>query len=500
MPLSRYPHGFNDGVLLREHLHVDAVPGKIFYVGNNATLLVGERGASDANDGSFLKPFSTVDYAISQCAANRGDVIFIRPNHTTTVDAADEVDFDVAGISVIGLGNGSNRPRFDYTAGAGEVAIGADNVLLQNINFHANVDSVLIAIDVEDGVDNAVIRGCLFDVETAGTDEFDNAIRFTNNNTNCIVEDCDFDMGIADAVRAIFLDADTQGMIIRNNRIRGDYSTACIGGDTTLSTDILIENNLLINGEAGDIGTVECIELLTGTHGVIRDNHLVCNVATPDLAIVADTCFQFNNYYSETVNAEAVHVNDPALVDSASNAIGVDDSNNVFASSNVVANRDGSLLERSEFQMNQVTQGLAVASVDLSAASPRTIYTITGGPILIHFLGIKITAACSANAALINFNSVPTVGSPTVISKVACAPDLQSAAAGDWFAIGGGSAEVAIKYATGSVLPDIQSGVSGGIVVDAGTITVVMSTDNLTTGTATAYMAYTPLSSGVTVA
>lgn len=390
MGRSNYPNGFSSGVYIRNYYYPDAFPGKVFYVGNNDTALVGERGASDGNDGSYNRPFATLDYAISKCEANRGDVIFVRPNHVETISAADAIDFDVAGISIIGMGNGDDRPRFDYTAGAGEVAIGADNVLIQNINFHANVDSVLIAIDIEDGVNQAVIRSCSFDVETAGTDEFDNAIRFTNNNANCIVEDCDMDMGIADAVRAIYLDADTQGLIIRNNRIRGDYSTACIGGDTTLSTDLLIEDNLLINGEAGDIGTVECIELLTGTHGVIRNNHLVCNVASPDLAIVADTCFQFNNYYSETVNAEAVRVNDPALIDSANNAIGVDDSNNAFSSTSVASNRDGSVLERLEHlnagnvlgqtftvQKSLTSSAITTCGVDVTGAA-------SGGDILIE--------------------------------------------------------------------------------------------------------------------
>lgn len=466
--LARYPNGIT-GVLIREHLHIDAAPGQVMYVGNNATLLKGERAAADtslaAGGGTFLKPFATLDYAVSQCVANRGDIIFVRPNHTETISAADDIDFDVAGISVIGLGNGDDRPRFDYTAGAGEVAIGADNVLIQNINFHANVDSVLIALDIEDGINQAVIRGCLFDVETAGTDEFDNAIRFTNNNSDCIVEDNDFDMGIADAVRAIYLDADTQGMIIRNNRIRGDYSTACIGGDTTLSTDILIEDNLLINGEAGDINAVECIELLTGTHGVIRNNDLVCNVASPDLAIVADTCFRFGNRYSETIAEASVPVEISTLSSPTSMAVG--------------------------------PKAFESTSVALTGGDIADVATVNNGAVLIHCIALEVTAAVSANASLVHFESDPTRGSGNVdLTEGTLAPDIASAAIGDWFVSGGDGDDVMVKFANsgGAAAAPMQAdGVNQGVICPEGGIDLKLSTSDPSTGAATLHILYTPL-------
>src|SRR3990167_9258353 len=346
--MSNYSKGFNGGVLVRNHPVADAAPGKVFWVGNSATLLVGEKSASNGNDGSFLRPFSTIDYAIGQCAANRGDVIYVRPNHTTTATAADTIDLDVAGVSLIGLGNGENRPRIDFTGASGEVSVGADNVLIDNFNFHANVTTVTLAIDIEDGVDFTTIKNCLFDTQDTGTDEFTNAIRITNNNTGFVIRDCYFDMGIGAAARAIYLDADTDNGMIVDNVIQGDFSTACIGGDTTLSTNLIIENNILINGSSNDLGTVAVISLLTGTSGYIRNNLCVCNVATPDLSIVADTCILSGNRYSETIAGADSELYTPSLIDDAANILGVDDSNNAFASTNVASNRDGSLIERLE--------------------------------------------------------------------------------------------------------------------------------------------------------
>lgn len=500
MPVSNYPNGFSNGLVLKGVPVEIPHPGKVFWVNNSSVLPDRGIAGSNGNDGTYLRPFSTVDYAIGRCSANRGDVIYVMPGHSETITTAEGVDFDVAGVKCVGLGHGAKQARFDMTNAAGDVTINADNVHIYNMNFHANVTSITIGLSILAGATDSVIKGCKFDVETTTTDEFLISINLGVGCDRTLIEDCIIDMGLGGAAVGVKLVGASANIDIRGCRIVGDYSLANIDGITTLSTEVYIEDNLLINGASGNIGTVAAIILLTGTTGVIRNNHIVCNLSTPDLSVVADTVMMFNNLYSETITGAAEALYSVKQPDDANNFIGVDDANNAALTSSVVANRDGSLLERSEFSMNQVTQGLAVASVDLSAASPRTIYTITGGPILIHFLGIKITAAASANASLINFRSTPTVGSATVISKVACAPDLQSAAAGDWFAIGGGSAEVAIKYATGTTLPDIQTGTSGGIVVDAGIIEVVMSTNDLTTGTATAYMAYTPLSAGVTVA
>lgn len=301
MTISNYPRGFAHGVAIRG-VPVDVPhPGKVFWVNNSSVLPEGGIGGSNGNDGTYLRPFSTLDYAIGRCTANRGDVIYVMPGHTETITSAAAIDFDIAGVKAIGLGHGSKMAEIEFNHASATVAIGADNVVIENLRFNATITTVGAAIIVEDGVDYAVIRGCLFDVDTAGTDEFTDCINFVNDNSYCVVEGCTMDMGIAAAVSAVHMDADTAFMKISGNVIRGDYSTACIVGDTTLSTNLLIEDNLLMNGIGGNVGTEPAIELLTGTHGVIRRNDIVCNLATKAASIVADTCFLFENYYNEDV-------------------------------------------------------------------------------------------------------------------------------------------------------------------------------------------------------
>lgn len=303
MTFNNYTNGFAGGLISREQYLPDTFAGTVRYVGNHTTNLVGEKGASDTNKGTFLAPYSTIDYAVGQC--NEDDTIFVRPGHTETLSAADAIDIDVAGINLIGLGSGSNRPTLTMDNAAGEVTVGADNVTIENFIINASVTAVLKGINVEDGVAYTTIRNCQFGVDLAGTDEFNHTISFTNDNTGALVEGNTIDMGAAGAVAAIIADADTAKLTIRDNVIRGDYSTANIVGDTTLSTNILIKGNLLVNGVGGDLNAQPGIELLTGTTGIIADNYIVCNLATKAASIVADTCLLFENYYNEDISGAA---------------------------------------------------------------------------------------------------------------------------------------------------------------------------------------------------
>lgn len=91
-------------------------------------------------------PFATLDYAIGRCTANKGDMIFVGPGHAETVATAGALAFDVAGITVIGLGNGANRPTVSVTATAGTVTISAANVTIRNLLFVGTIDAIVTPI------------------------------------------------------------------------------------------------------------------------------------------------------------------------------------------------------------------------------------------------------------------------------------------------------------------------------------------------------------------
>ena len=203
--------------------------------------------AASAGD-SWATAVATVNAAMDLVTANSGDIILIAEGHSETLGAgADGVDVDKAGITIVGYGVGENRPLFDYDTNTDEFVIGADDIRLVNLQFKANTPDVAHAIDVEAGFENFEIINCRFHVDNTGTDEFTDIITTAAGCDNGKIINCDFEMGAGNAASAI----NTIGsdyLLIKDNRINGDYSVANIEDATTASIWITIQDNILLNG------------------------------------------------------------------------------------------------------------------------------------------------------------------------------------------------------------------------------------------------------------
>src|SRR3954447_6326802 len=78
--------------------------GQLFTTGK--VLYVSSLGGNNINVGNDpAAPIATVAQAISQCRANKGDIIVILPGHTETVTAT-SINVNVAGVTIVGLGSG----------------------------------------------------------------------------------------------------------------------------------------------------------------------------------------------------------------------------------------------------------------------------------------------------------------------------------------------------------------------------------------------------------
>ena len=245
---------------------------------------------------------ATIDEAINLASANNGDVIHVAAGHSESFTAADGFDVDVAGITIIGYGSGTDMPMIDFLHANAEIAIGAACVTIHNINFHSNITGVLIGVSVEIGGDYATISNCRFDVETTTTDEFNTSIDIIAGANNVTVKNNFIDMGLGGAIQAVLLKGTSAGAKIVDNTIIGDYSTACVAGSVAASTVVDIGNNLLVNGDGANLATEPCVELNGNSTGLIYDNYIVCNLATVAASIVAAKCLLFENYYNEDIS------------------------------------------------------------------------------------------------------------------------------------------------------------------------------------------------------
>ena len=159
--MSNFPNGFSNGVSIRgiplQVLH----PCKVFWVNNSGVLPPYGVAGANGNDGSFLKPLATLTRALALCVANRGDIIMLMPGHAENVATAAAIDVNKAGVAIVGLGSGSKRPKFSFTAAAATFAVTAANCSFYNVEWQANFADVAIGLDVS-GVAGLSFDSCYF--------------------------------------------------------------------------------------------------------------------------------------------------------------------------------------------------------------------------------------------------------------------------------------------------------------------------------------------------
>lgn len=283
---------FNQGAEVKGNLTLNgadvAMPwSNVWYVdsGSGADTLGNDYGKS------WSKPFASLEYAINRCTAGQGDVIYVMPSHNEGITTAAEIDFDIDGIFVIGIGVGDDKPTIDFDAAAASVAVGADNVTIRNIRFRTSYNAVTVGLDIEDGSCNTQVIGCEFGWAETATDEFAISLRTGDASNEILVENCIFNAGGQAAVEAILFNKDTDHTILRGNYITGTYSTAPIAGATTASTNLLIEKNHFYTG-----GSADTFNLVAASTGIVSDNYITMNAASAANALDIGNCVSIQNY------------------------------------------------------------------------------------------------------------------------------------------------------------------------------------------------------------
>ena len=188
---SNYPSGFPGGVTIRGIPLLQMHPGEVFHVNNSAVLSKGAKGASNNNDGSFKAPFNTLTYALTQCTANRGDIIVLGAGHTETVaDSAGALTLNVAGTAIVGLGSGSMRAAILSSGTTSTIVISAANMSFANLSFEAGIAEVATGLDIS-AVDGLSFDNCYWtEGAAAGTFNYVNMIDLATGCDDFSMSNC----------------------------------------------------------------------------------------------------------------------------------------------------------------------------------------------------------------------------------------------------------------------------------------------------------------------
>lgn len=309
MPASNYPNGFAEGVTIRGVPLTIAYPGKVFWVSNASTLQQGQRSGSDGNKGSYDSPFSTIDYAIGQCTAGRGDVIFVKAGHAETLSAANAILADISNVAIVGLGTGSARPTLTLdTATTTTMGVTAANVAFKNIIVTANFADIVAPFTLTTAkhftLEDCYIKATatnmnfLWVVDTNATTADADGLMISNckwiepdlatrsmvkmdgTNDDCAILDCFVSLGVNNNKSALIEAA--AGKIVTNvrigrNRVFRLNTDTATGGilyhtDGTTSTGLCFDNQVQHADTAAEI-------LITASNSIGVFNNYASGVA-----------------------------------------------------------------------------------------------------------------------------------------------------------------------------------------------------------------------------
>ena len=455
--VSNYPGGFANGITIRGVPLSQTHSGKVFYVNNSSVLAEGGAAGSDGNPGTYQKPFSTIDYAIGRCTASRGDIIFVMPGHAETIANATSLAMDVAGVNIVGLGNGASKPTISFSDTSSNIPLSAANCSIQGIRLLATVDSVTAGLTIS-------AAGQYIDIETNDTSaavEFISPIVTTAAADNLVIKWKHRGFAAGDAClrgldlvgcRDAVIDVDFFG--IASTSVVDLRTTACdnvkVSGRFYNESAALTKN---VTNNTTSTWSVEGYDAKAARHFAGSDDEAVYytnsslsldTTGNPVGVDDANNAFDSSNVVANrdgSVLERLEHILDVVLDDETTNPLGVDDADNAFASTNVVANRDGSILERLEALMDPLggydpVLGFRVTKTSNLAdgAGTDALFTVTGRCLITHLSG-EVTTVIGGAATMKLTDTTNTV-------DLCAATTIDSDAVGTMYALPGLSAQI----------------------------------------------------------
>jgi hypothetical protein len=269
--------------------------GDVTTPGNNVYVNSAHPEAADdaAHGSSWDYPLATIEYAHAQArvVADNNDIIHVGPGHEETITDAVFLDFDVAGVTCIGYGNGTNRPTVtSETNVAAVVDVGASNITIKNFIFRSSMDAVTIGVDILAGATNCKLIDCDFGPGEAASDEFAIALQINAGCNYTEISGCKFYAGAAAAVASIKIEGTSTHVDIHDCVFTGAHSGQCILGGTAASTDLDIHHNSFATTSA-----VPTLSLVAASTGMVRHNDIVVGSADFATAMDIGNCWNIFN-------------------------------------------------------------------------------------------------------------------------------------------------------------------------------------------------------------
>jgi len=233
---------------------------------------------SNSDDGkSPATAFATIDFAIGNCTANKGDIIYVMPGHDENPTAS--ITADVAGIWINGLGHGTSRPTITFGALAAALDITAASVRVSNLRFDLGLVATTVTNAINITADSAWVEGC--ETVVHATSQFTNLLTATDAQFVKIYNNKFHSLESAGATSGIVVDG-CDDLEIVGNQVAGHFTEHAVDNTTPASVDEILRAYIADNSFKNDSVTAGdmVIELDAAATGVFARNMLSGGLAT----------------------------------------------------------------------------------------------------------------------------------------------------------------------------------------------------------------------------
>lgn len=308
MPYTNFPAGITSFGIPTFGVGPLVPSGQVFFVSS----VTG--GAGNYAQNSPKNPLPTIASALS-AITQPGSVIFCLPNHAETITGAAGIALNVAGVSIIGLGNGFQKPTITFTtATAAQMTVTAANIIMQNFNFVSNFAAIAALISVTAA--GVQFQGCNFYTSVATTVPLI-SILTTTAADDLVINGCNFyylrtlaGTTATPAATEVVRLVSTDRVVISNSYFGCDCSTSAIN-NTVAAFEANIFNSLINNPHnaasnfiqmaATSTGIISNIQGFTGDTTTAHIANIILTTAAGGVAI--DQCYATNAVAGKTAGA-----------------------------------------------------------------------------------------------------------------------------------------------------------------------------------------------------
>lgn len=269
--------------------------GNVLYVNSSTTY-----GSSTGPGFSPEAAYSTLQAAHDAATADNHDHIFIAPGHAETISAAGGIAFTKSGLTVVGLGQGSNRPTFTWSAtdATWTIATGG-NTTIRNILTNVSIDEVVSMLSITAA--NVTLDAVDFRLKTAATEAIQWLLT-TSGATDLVVKNCRHHQVTASASNAKWLVPLGARTVIDNNIMHiGLTSNAAsqVIANSAAAVDLTFTNNL-IGGLLGVLAVP--VSFHASSTGIANNNRVFSARTTLAGSIALGGLYGAENYAAHVAN------------------------------------------------------------------------------------------------------------------------------------------------------------------------------------------------------